>query len=280
MTQAPFPVDWRSPWEAPPIGVRIVAVYSDGSGAKLLVNLGGYFIDADGDSYCMDADDWHRVFMCWAILPPAVQLFCETVDVEPVTLPPQPCTIRTQPLYTEIERILDEKSAWIARPIPFSAPMGRGDHLRKDQAMTMTDAEIAAALEKATPGPWEVLDRIAPTCVQALGCVDTCAGVAVWGTVARALPVEDMDCEGRTWTASGEPEGNARLIAMAPALARLALDRGKEIERLRELVEDVHACLSDLFCECEDLASEAEDNPLVDLILRSRALVGGGNDAE
>ena len=80
--------------------------------------------------------------------------------------------------------------------------------------MTMTDAEIADLLASATPGP----------------------GPRAQYCIVVPSP-EFSDGEIVCWAAKDLPFCDNELIAMAPTLARLALDRGKEIERLRAALD-------------------------------------------
>lgn len=62
--------------QQPPTGQRIVALYSDGSGAVLFLTHDGGAIDADGDEWPGRIDE----FSHWALLPEGIELFFEMLE--------------------------------------------------------------------------------------------------------------------------------------------------------------------------------------------------------
>lgn len=127
---------------------------------------------------------------------------------------------------------------------------------------TPSNDELRVILDAATVGPWEA------ECDEGEGTVQVNAGSArtfwtengtgipapSWRTTDRILDIEDAwDGEFNQW------EANARLIALAPALAA-------EVIRLREGI----AALADLADHCRDIAAETVHR-------ECRALLDGGD---
>lgn len=95
-------------------------------------------------------------------------------------------------------------------------------------------AETLALIDCTTPGPWGAYGQS----VKANGWCDTFDG-AVLVNIARADDAEQADYEGRVWGVAGRPEANTRLIAAAPTLASDTLRLLDEIERLRDVLQDI-----------------------------------------
>ena len=114
----------------------------------------------------------------------------------------------------------------------------------------ISDDDLRRMVKAATPGPWSTMG----SCVVASGSCDTYSG-NVLGTIAYASSLHETDGEGRNWWTGGEPEANARLIALAPALAA-------EVLQLRE-------ALTDLLDACERMGVSGGN------IAEARALTGG-----
>lgn len=82
---------WHGPHvDKPKAGTRIIAPYSDGSGAVMFIVLddgqgGVMVIDQDGeeysDGYLQDAD-----FGLWAYMPEGTKLWCEVRADDPITV--------------------------------------------------------------------------------------------------------------------------------------------------------------------------------------------------
>lgn len=73
---------WMAHDDVPMSGSKIVALFADGSGARLLFIHDDGAIDAEGDDYDFaNADFW-----TWAYLPARFTLWCET-SAEPLKLP-------------------------------------------------------------------------------------------------------------------------------------------------------------------------------------------------
>ena len=100
----------------------------------------------------------------------------------------------------------------------------------------MTDLleQVKEALEGATPGPWAQLH----SCILAKGSTNVVSG-AVLGSIARCTSLFETDGEGREWCARGTPEDNARLIAMAPTMARALIAQEQRLKAADELAEAV-----------------------------------------
>jgi len=103
------------------------------------------------------------------------------------------------------------------------------------QAPTTDDTKLLDSLTGYTPGPWTVFEYDA-------------GDKPGWNNCPSIQAAEEYDCaivhwdgfKQRHWqSARGQHEidANATLIAAAPELRRIALDRGAEIARLEEALE-------------------------------------------
>jgi hypothetical protein len=70
---------WTDVWSdtKPKIGSRIIVLFVDGSGCKLLAVTKDGFIDEDGESYESDYLSDTESFSSWAYLPDGLKLWCE-----------------------------------------------------------------------------------------------------------------------------------------------------------------------------------------------------------
>jgi hypothetical protein len=77
-------VIWHFATELPEEGRKIVAVYSDGSGAPLLWKHDYGFLDHEGDE-C--SHDWfYGNVSIWSYLPDGVEFWCENLSEDPIRL--------------------------------------------------------------------------------------------------------------------------------------------------------------------------------------------------
>lgn len=77
---------WRSVHvERPTPGMRIVAIYSDGSGARLFLVSDDGLIDSNGDEIGFDYLD--EDYSIWADLGAAQKLWCEVRSYDPIQWP-------------------------------------------------------------------------------------------------------------------------------------------------------------------------------------------------
>lgn len=67
--------------ELPEIGKRFIALYNDGSGAKLFFRSIKGYLDAEGDKNY--PDDFLDDYWYWAYLPNNFKFFCEERSEEP-----------------------------------------------------------------------------------------------------------------------------------------------------------------------------------------------------
>lgn len=74
-------MDWHSFDQKPESGKRIIALYSDGSGANLYFVHDAGLIDVDGE----DCDSFSDDAGLWAYLPDGFELWCENRADDPVT---------------------------------------------------------------------------------------------------------------------------------------------------------------------------------------------------
>lgn len=88
----------------------------------------------------------------------------------------------------------------------------------------MTDEELRAMLDAATPGPWEATRKVHKS-----GTVSVRFSGENWADFARVW-VRSSGCE----SANQEGEANARLIAAAPDLAAEVLRLRAELAALKE----------------------------------------------
>jgi len=70
---------WNKPDVKPERGRKVIALYSDGSGARMLFVHDKGFIDSDGEESNMKECD------LWAYLPDDLEFWCETRADDPVT---------------------------------------------------------------------------------------------------------------------------------------------------------------------------------------------------
>lgn len=77
---------WRPITERPNPGSKIIALYSDGSGATMFYVYDGGFIDTDGDDYAAAPDWLEHNYDLWAYLPDK-EFWCEARAEDPMTLP-------------------------------------------------------------------------------------------------------------------------------------------------------------------------------------------------
>lgn len=76
---------WRPVSDKPLPGSKIVALYNDGSGSRMLFVHDAGFIDSDGDEIS-DLNGYDR----WTYLPDGFEFWCETRAEDPVTFIPAP----------------------------------------------------------------------------------------------------------------------------------------------------------------------------------------------
>ena len=76
---------WNTFVDAPEPGRKFVALYNDGSGARMLYAFDGGVIDCDGDElYGFDLAK--QSYGLWAYLPDNLEFWCETRAEDPMTL--------------------------------------------------------------------------------------------------------------------------------------------------------------------------------------------------
>lgn len=77
-------LNWRPVTETPAPGTKIIALYSDGSGAVLLWRHDYGFLGHEGDDYY---DEWFDGNIgLWAPVPPDFSFWCENRADDPVSL--------------------------------------------------------------------------------------------------------------------------------------------------------------------------------------------------
>jgi hypothetical protein len=75
---------WHPVTELPEEGRKVVAIYSDGSGAPLLWKHDYGFLDQEGDEV---SHDWfYGNVSVWSYLPDSVEFWCENLAEDPITL--------------------------------------------------------------------------------------------------------------------------------------------------------------------------------------------------
>lgn len=76
---------WNTFVDAPEPGRKFVALYNDGSGARVFYAFDGGVIDCDGDElYGFDLAE--QSYGLWAYLPDNLEFWCETRAEDPMTL--------------------------------------------------------------------------------------------------------------------------------------------------------------------------------------------------
>lgn len=76
---------WNTFVDAPEPGRKFVALYNDGSGARMFYAFDGGVIDCDGDElYGFDLAE--QSYGLWAYLPDNLEFWCETRAEDPMTL--------------------------------------------------------------------------------------------------------------------------------------------------------------------------------------------------
>lgn len=77
-------IEWHSANILPEVGRKIVALYSDGSGAILIYRYDEGFLDAEG--YDLYGNEFPDSIVLWAYLPTDFQFWCEVRADDPMTL--------------------------------------------------------------------------------------------------------------------------------------------------------------------------------------------------
>jgi hypothetical protein len=110
------------------------------------------------------------------------------------------------------------------------------------EGLLMTDIveKVKEALAGSTPGPWGKSIHS----VLARGSSNVISG-AILGSIAHCTSLFETDSEGREWWASGTPEANARLIALAPDMARALIAQEERLKAAEQAIEALAPMLDD-----------------------------------
>lgn len=76
---------WKSVNVAPRAGSRIIAVYPDGSGARMFAVTDSGLICSDGDGWGLEHLEEH--FCMWTYLPDDTEFWCELRSIDKVEIP-------------------------------------------------------------------------------------------------------------------------------------------------------------------------------------------------